>query len=303
MSYDLFFKPNERLTKEAFESYFSNRNCYRLEKNQAWYENEDTGVYFAFEWNEDDGQGDGDPAAEDPYAASFNVNYYRPQIFGLEAEPEVTAFIERFDPEIFDPQTHGMGDGPYSGEGFLRGWNEGNRVAVRAMTGQPVADTPFTLPEAEIARIWRWNLGRKALEERLQVFVPKIMLCVQNDAVKSICAWTDAIPIALPRVDVISLVRFALAPKRFFFLRRTDVCPIPWDEAGEPLANFVHRANEPEYWLFDYPEEVPAGMASWFASQNANAAAVTGNGIPMDMVISAELVAQAADAAALQSDS
>ena len=53
MSYDLFLKPKTgRFSQSDFKEYFSERKYYNLEGNQAWYENEDTGVYFLFEFQE-----------------------------------------------------------------------------------------------------------------------------------------------------------------------------------------------------------------------------------------------------------
>ena len=47
-----------------------------------------------------------------------NLNYYRPHIFGMEAEPEVSGFVATFEPIIMDPQIGGMADGEYSRDGF-----------------------------------------------------------------------------------------------------------------------------------------------------------------------------------------
>ncbi|MFM0009145.1 MULTISPECIES: hypothetical protein [Paraburkholderia] len=47
------------------------------------------------------------------------MNYFRPHDFGLEAEPEVRFFINRFEPQVQDPQKDGMGNGPYSTKGLL----------------------------------------------------------------------------------------------------------------------------------------------------------------------------------------
>src|SRR5436190_13882956 len=112
MSYDLFFT-SAQISQEDFRSYFQKRPAYELHGNQAAYQNKETGVYFSFEY------GDTPPGFK--YLASFNINYYRPHYFILEAEPEVSRFVERFGFEVHDPQTDGMGDGPYTPEGLLNG--------------------------------------------------------------------------------------------------------------------------------------------------------------------------------------
>lgn len=65
-------------------------------------------------------------------STAFEVNYNRPNFFGLEAEIELSAFVTEFQPRIHDPQMRGMGDGPYFGEGFLSGWNFWNVLGIRA---------------------------------------------------------------------------------------------------------------------------------------------------------------------------
>lgn len=291
MSYDLFFKPNDRLTREAFESYFSGRNRYELTENQAWYRNEDTGVYLLFEWDSDPEQ-DFDEESAGSFPVSFNINYFRPHIFGLEAEPELTAFIAHFDLSIFDSQLDGMSEGPYSGEGFLKGWNVGNRFAAGVMA-EKSGDNTLTLPEAELTRTWRWNFEREKLQGRLgpNVFVPKIMFMNQDGVVKSLATWVDGIPLALPRVDMIVLAREELAPRHFFFFRRTGLALVPWEEAGSVLEAFRHQDGRPEFWLLDYLDQMdkaPRNIRSWFVKVGEDAESLTDSAVAVDQIITAE---------------
>ena len=51
MSYDLHFANGDdgrAMTEEGFATYFSSRPLYELNGSQAWYSNDDTGVYFSF---------------------------------------------------------------------------------------------------------------------------------------------------------------------------------------------------------------------------------------------------------------
>ena len=105
MSHDLFFltRRPQPVSLDAFQSYFASRPHYTLQGNdasQALYENDDTGVYFSFDYSAD---GSGVDEAVDPdlgslgwsgTGMSFNLNYWRPHIFGLEAEPEVGADLD-----------------------------------------------------------------------------------------------------------------------------------------------------------------------------------------------------------------
>src|SRR5262249_30275746 len=111
MSYDLFFyrdKEQPAITGTAFQKYFRARADYQVKDSQVWYENEDTGVYFSFDYGE-----------REEEEVSFNMNYNRPHIFGLEAELDVSAFVQFFRVLVDDPQDAGMGQGAYTSQGFL----------------------------------------------------------------------------------------------------------------------------------------------------------------------------------------
>ena len=212
MSYDLFFTPTKRkLDQKSFERYFNERRWVTVKPKQsggaqAWYENEDTGVYFSFDTSDD--------------GVSLNVNYFRPSIFGLEAADEVTAFVDELKPSISDPQSEGMGDGPYSRDGFLRGWNAGNRFGHQSILAHHGEGQTFhVMPGARLQALWRWNYQRERTTdyigtlEMLPCFVPKIMLAVTGGKLRTIVIWDATIPILLPDVDSI-LVPRASGPAR-----------------------------------------------------------------------------------------
>lgn len=173
MSYDLFFIKNKRkFLKTDFVEYFQSRPLYNIEGNQAWYSNEDTGVYFCFEYQDENSENLEELEASTKYIASFNINYNRPHIFGLEAEPEVKSFVDKFKLNIFDPQMNGMEDGPYTSEGFLQGWNEGNLFGITAMmhqNGVVLSNYDLaTLPYVKIEHYWKWNYVGQNYKKKLE---------------------------------------------------------------------------------------------------------------------------------------
>lgn len=202
MSYDLdFYVPAGAPVpaKAELEAYFTDRPWYQMRGTQAFYGNQDSGVYFSFELgagsdDEDAGSGDEDASGEEdeparpadglePIGLSFNLNYVRPRIFGLEAEREVGALVSRFGLSVDDQQIGGMGRGPYSAAGFLEGWTTGNAFGYRAIVDQikkdPGSEGSFfntVLSAAESERCWRWNIRRAELQRELgdEVFVPRI---------------------------------------------------------------------------------------------------------------------------------
>ncbi len=222
MSYDLFFgvpPVRQPPSPSAICEYFLERKHYEVSESQAVYRNEDTGVYFAFDIEapkEPQQEDEADPSFV-PCGIAFNLNYYRPHIFGLEAEPEVASFTERFDLLVDDPQIDGMGRGHYSSERFLAGWNTGNRFAYKALlTKLDASDVVDTLPFDAIERYWRWNLTSEAMQEQVTepAFVPRVMFMREAGRVASFVTWTDAIPIVIPKVDYVVLARreFATGP-------------------------------------------------------------------------------------------
>jgi hypothetical protein len=187
MSYDLYFHARPAPSADDFVEYFSARPKYKVSATRARYENADTGVYFSFDFVHDRDQSvhgvEGAPAELDKRWASFELNYYRPSVFALEAAPELEAFVERFGSGVRDPQVDGMGES-FSTEGFLRAFTQGNRFAVSAIHSDAGVPAPPTRAKAELQAIWRWNIDRQRLQADLgaRVFVPKIVFLSTHGA-------------------------------------------------------------------------------------------------------------------------
>ncbi len=289
MSYDLLFRSRHDCTPindETFLAYFSGRLNYQIQGGrQAWYSNEDTGVYFSFELSD----ATEDPEAE-PSDAAFNLNFYRSHIFGLEAEPEVASFVATFNPLIIDPQGSMGGDG-YSRENFLNGWNSRNEFGFRAVTDQPDVDPPQFLPSEAIERFWKWNLARRRLQEQVgeSIFVPRIMFLRSTKGVASLVVWEDAIPILLPEVDFVLIMRHELAPQRFL-RRKKDQALVPWSQVLPALASYKTLGEDLAYRRLDY-SAAPSELISWV--KNLSAYRGQFNGIPVDQILDRELLTHA----------
>src|SRR5262249_38215064 len=132
MSYDLYFRArgSSPSSMDDMRAWFEKRARYRFhgtaDSGQAAYENEATGVYFQFDFETVDHE----PETPPVLPIAFNMNYFRPHVFGLEAEPEVAAFVRHFELGVEDPQG-AIAGADYDAAGFLRGWDEGNRAAYR----------------------------------------------------------------------------------------------------------------------------------------------------------------------------
>lgn len=235
MSYDLFFTQPE-ITWDQFAEYFRERKNYTLHGKQSVYENQDTGVYFLFEFA-DDASCDTEPPE---CKVTFNLNYYRPHVFAREAEPEIRAFVDRFRFMIYDPQIDGMGEGAYSSEGFIRGWNCGNEFGYQSMLNAENPSEIHARPKEELEAVWKWNFSREQMQNALldvDVFVPKIWYANIEGNLGTAVIWGDAIPTLIPEVDYLIIPRKEIAPRRFF-KRREDICCVPFKEALQVISPF-----------------------------------------------------------------
>jgi hypothetical protein len=238
MSYDLYFKPrNGSFTEEGFHLYFRERPNYKCEGSQAWYGNEDTGVYFVFELQtEQPVEEDDEPMEHFPIA--LNINYLRPSYFIFEAEPEVTAFVKHFDLLVSDPQMEGMGDGEYNAEKLLSGWNCGNEFGYTSILRDENNRSGIShLPTERLYNAWRWNLFRSQVQARVgeSKFVPRIMFMNIDGSTVTAAVWPDGIPVVVTKVDYLCVPRKELAPTKLF-RKKEDTTFVAWDVAFPVLS-------------------------------------------------------------------
>lgn len=201
MSFDLFLYP-ETFDAGAIRAWFAERPRYQVSGSQAFYTNEDTEVGFSFDF--EDGAD-----AQGPHLA-FNLNYFRPHYFALEAEPEVAAFLQRFPSRIEDPQVEGLGEGPYSREAFLRSWNTGNRFGFTAIGRNSDPPPPWPADPALLEAIWQWNFNRARLQNAKgdNIFVPKVCWAQPSPgAAPAPCiTWTHGVATVIPEKLITHLV-------------------------------------------------------------------------------------------------
>jgi hypothetical protein len=254
MSYDLFLKPsNGEFTKKQFDSYFNGRDKYTLEGSQAWYQNEITGVYFVFEYQEKE------EVEEEYFPITFNMNYFRPTFFVNEAEPEVQEVIAKFGLVVDDPQTNGMGSGEFDAKKFRSGWLHGNEFGYQSI----LKDHPevFSLPTKKLEDIWSWNINKDLLQEQVtdDVFVPSIMLLKYEGEVVTACVWPDAIPSIIPPVDILLIGRKELVPRKLF-KKVEDMVVSAWEVVEPLLDKHKTKMQGGAYYLFyrDVPNEIKA---------------------------------------------
>jgi hypothetical protein len=289
MSYDLYFKSQGQDSKPdsgAFAEYFKKRRNYKVSDKQAFYQNETTGVYFGYDLNTE-----ADEKESDMLPVRFNLNYFRPHIFGLEAEPEVASFVKEFELLVFDPQIGGMGDGEYSTNGFLNGWNKGNEFAYESVLKRNPQSPIHSLPTLRIDECWRWNAARDGLQKEFgeNVFVPRYMFVQRGDVIVTTVVWPDGIPIAMPDSDTILVQRKSILPKRFF-RSVEDMAFTARRAMDEVLGSFPIKQGALPYHLLDYtsaPESVVVRLRQLEPTKEKLEA------ISVDQILNAEMVNKA----------
>jgi hypothetical protein len=310
MSYDLSLYRREGAgpLKEEFESYCKSRSCFTVDGTHVGYGNDKTGVYFGFDYYDGTGRTD----ADDPMAGRehihFNLNYYRPHIFGLEAEQTLTRLVKALDLVVSDPQSEGMGDGEYTPEGFLRGWNTGNRFAHQAylaleQRGEKIIGHQHVLPAKTLRACWEWTYGINTLYDRvhdddIDVFIPRVMFALCDGALRTLCVWPQLIPTALPAVDRILVLRDQL-PAHLAEGTNTTRALVTWQQVCEAASGFERESWKGlEYVLLDYgtAEEAPDELIDFVRALPAYDGTI--QGIATDQILDEELVRECAPGAA-----
>jgi hypothetical protein len=284
MSYDLYFKPrNGAIDEGALARYFSAQKNFKIDLPQVLYENRDTGVYFVIEL-----QTQADEPGEEYFPLALNINYFRPDFFILEAEPEITRFVAEFDLTVSDPQLAGMGEGEYSAERLLSGWRHGNEFGHSSILADPANHAQVhSLPSSVTRDAWRWNFGRDALQEAVgeSKYVPPVTFLLLDGKVVTVTIWPDGIPVVMPQVDYLFIGRKELAPRRFF-RKEQDHVLLAWDDALPVLKR--HSSSQFGAAIsLDY-DQTPKDVVAFVQSLPKYARELSG--ISPDRVLDRELV-------------
>jgi hypothetical protein len=245
MSYDLYLKSrNGTLDRATFEAHFSQNRLFEVGADEVAYQNEATGAYFSFAWRDIDVGHAQDPEPELTYPIWFNLNFFRPSTFALEAAPHLTGLVRELDLVVFDPQANGMGEGDFSVQGFYAGWNAGNEWAIaKIIEEHGVDEHGGLLPRSEIHRSWHWNLRKAqreaALEQRgIDRFVPTRMYARVDGRVASMIVWPDGIPFESAPTDYVLVIREELAP-RGFLRSKPDQVLLRWSDLDPVIGRYA----------------------------------------------------------------
>jgi hypothetical protein len=159
MSYDLtLWSATRDIQPKELSAFFQKVEGFRFDGPAAIYENPHTGVMFVVETVEGDRE-------LHSAAIQFLVEmpYFRASYTAREIEPILREFVTEFDLLVDDSQVGGMDTSEYSTEGFLSGWDHGNRFAHRLFLRDMTFDETNPLwhrPKADLEQLFTWNRKR-----------------------------------------------------------------------------------------------------------------------------------------------
>lgn len=231
MSYDLFFykQAGSEISTEKIANYLSECLAQPDDENTQWfYENEDTEVYFSFDYYEPEVDIEADENIEiienyDDTNFTFNLNFMRPSFFGLEAFKFVEQFCKDLNLYVLNPQSEN--EQPYkpAQKEQFDIWNRTNLWASKDRFNEKQC---CYLSEDDTNKVWEYNSNRNVIQEKLgeHYFVPKIYFFkTKNDNNPfTLTIWTEHIPTVLPTTDYILLTR----QYKKFFRTRNDTALI-----------------------------------------------------------------------------
>jgi hypothetical protein len=246
MSFDLnFYKKgdNRVSTSELVEFLNTIPMLESKTEDQIVYENETTGVFCFFEIYESEGNED---VEEDDFGdmkdtnLCFNLNYVRPDFFGIESFELVDKLIEKFDLYVLDPQAEGRPIKYKKGE-LLKSWLKSNEKISKSYFKE------WELNYLELEKsnyCWKFCYNKNELQEKLteEYFVPNIFYVNKNgtEKVETLCVWPEHIPFVLPKVDLV------LIQKRIKKLFRTkeESGLVKYEIIIEKLGEYFENEND-----------------------------------------------------------
>jgi hypothetical protein len=243
MSFDLYFYKHKdnQLTEEGVAEYLtSNLQFNNSESSNQWvYENPETGVYFTIDWNKEFINIEETENFIDfkDLNFSFNINFFRPNYFGLEAFPIIDRLIEALYLYVLNPQNDEDSDNPIKFEkgDLLASWIRSNS---RVTQSQHKEFNLEYMPEDKSNYFWWYQFHKIELENHISedIYIPNLFIIksIEDSQLYTACAWTTHIPLLLPVVD------YVIIQKKYRKLFRTieESGLIPYDTIIKELGNY-----------------------------------------------------------------
>jgi hypothetical protein len=212
MSYDLFFynKKDSHIDINEIFAYLNNKlNISDNKNNSQWFfQNKETGTYFSIDYSTHIEEDEVDFGSEYKNSGfSFNINYLRPEFFGIEAFPYIDEFCNKYNFLVYNPQ----GEEKllsYSNGQLFRDWKEINkRNSIEYFKKQ-------NLNYLELGKsnyTWEYCVNREKLQNGLteDIFIAGIFYnkLINTDEVLTLSVWPECIPVILPKTDNVYIMK------------------------------------------------------------------------------------------------
>ncbi|MFN0094777.1 MAG: hypothetical protein ACKVVT_08370 [Dehalococcoidia bacterium] len=257
MAFELFFGTlgaTEDLSVAAFQQHFAGRPHTKVQGKEAHYNNDATGVQFAFRVHVPPEI----PIRKFVGYAQFSLDFVRPGFFATEATREIGAFVAATGYEVYDAQRLEHPPGPWDPREFIASWDASNRALLRG-TGS----APLSLPKSDLLLIWRWNFARPNYAAQLGGghYVPPIMLVEDRDAVRTAVVWNGEMRAALPKVDLV-LTPSQRSARRGLLRRKQEeevMSVAEWRQVAPFVASEPVRREPGAHYVINF-ETPPAGL-------------------------------------------
>jgi hypothetical protein len=243
MSYEIVCSFNsDKPSRSKFDRYVGRRERYESTGDGALYADTDTGVRFEVLVC------DSEAGVE---TVAFQCPAGVPEVYGQEIAEELEALrgalggnlaAEGDDVDVDEARHH---------------WEEANRAAVAEQIDD--GKTLNQMPADKVRGAWYWNRGRQAYHGRRpgSLFVPRVHFFAYDGDVGRGIIWPDAIPVALPPVD---LLLVSLPEEMLDDEGAADKYVIGYEEFLEGAEAAAEQTDDPEPHLVLSWEEVPTDV-------------------------------------------
>lgn len=287
--YQMIFSPS--ITNKQFSLYFENRANYKLENDEASYDNEDTGVNFKFTFLENSVKAVNGNVV-------FTIDLICPHYFAVEADIELSYFVERFKCRMIVP-TRRKDQIPK--DGFILDWNHRNESSYATALKTILKDDVMpSRPTEELAAIWKWNFSRDYLTDHLiknDVFMPMIQFNDIAGSLQSVVVWPAHIRTIIPVVDSVVILRQHNNPtsRCSFIMDNTsyEICIATYSEARSVLEPYSKMDGNVMTSVSSLSDTVPASVLN-FANSLMPVTGKIGR-VKMQCVLDKELVEKHGD--------
>jgi hypothetical protein len=220
MSYDLYFYrrkdnklSNSEIISEIKKLVPKNTSDFDTQIN---YENERTGVYFLIDFNEPNTEKEDIEIFDcfdnfDNLNVNASINFFRPDYFGKEIFPIIDNFADKLDLYVlnlqeFDESKHTPLK--WSAKELIEHWTEHNSI-VSKKHGQEYELKYMDKEKSDYFWSYTSQIDRLGNDIKEDIYIPNPFVLQNKDSkeLSTAIAWTQSIPLILPKVDFVIILK------------------------------------------------------------------------------------------------